>query len=1301
MKNLTVTRRVSRRLESLQNEIPSDSPILHAVNSVNDDLYILLKNKIYKLPSEYEKDIIFFNIDEKLEFVGLEYSIVTQELYGACKSGDIMRINVESEFECEVISQLNVDLQCMKLSPDHEIIIVITDYGTVITMVSTFDIISEVDLHAPEFGQKQFVTVGWGRKETQFHGSEGKKAAVAKPTQLSKNESDDELCRITWREDGLLFAVGFLNRDTAVRQFKVFNREGILQYTSELASGLQEPLSWKPSGSLIATTQNLANKHVIALFEKNGLKHREFTLTSKQDEIKVKDLFWSPDSEVLTIWCQMKEDSSSILQLWIENNCHWYLKETIRFTVDNPLLCATWSTTVFCKRLIFVTLKEFITCDYYWCVNHSRGKSINDKSVVGIIDGSKLLMTGLRMGIVPPPMAHQTLETFEYINAIVFAPDVENSWIDSNAFFCVSDSNKLIFYKHVTDSFMEYKHVGSYVISPGEFEYSPSDMHHFLWLDENIILCSISKAGHSILCVLTLNAIDNETQSHIKIKEMHHMLDLIHHIVPSPNTKEAYIVLENSIVKFSREGELIPIDIQLLNHTYKVEIVKIGEKHVVLSLSYRNCFAINGKQITNNVTSFFVHSEFLLLTTSQHTLICVSINQENFDKLVEQDLTVKPWENSNEKFLDLNVRRIERGSQLIAAIPKDSKTILQMPRGNLECVQPRALSLYIIGFYLDNCNYLSAFDLMRRQRINLNLLHDHDPKKFIENADKFVEQVSKPSWLSLLLSELASEDVTTTIYADYYRKGHLKSDTATNKIEIVCNLLRDIMEKKNDSNRLIQPILISLVKDKRKQGLEGALAKLKEIRRLDDSRGNEDCITSDEALKYLLYIVDVNVLFNTALGMYDFDLTMFVASKSQKDPKEYIPFLNDLKKLDENYMKYSIDLYLKRYESALEHIAKDSNRFNECMNLIHNYNLYTKAMKLFEKSSEQYKEIARSYGESLAKKRYYQEAGIMFHRSGDLKQASDVYKLAGCWQEVIILSTQMELSPIEKRTLYKELVECLKNDKRYEEAAYISANYLQNTEEAMVCLCNGKRWKDAIRIAHDAERLDLIESCVKLSVYEHADHIMSQLQKSRNDFEQHRSRLATVRVNISQRNAKIFDGISWNNESICDRGISDILSDTSSVTSSTMSQKSRLSSLSGKSYRSSKNRRKHERKLLNLKEGSAFEDLALIQALYQIISNTYKETDDIHALVQVLVYFDDDEYAGRMQNYIKQFLLLIEKSKSEIWDVSAPSSLTEMENAELSMSTEFPGLSATQKLIESYVTHPPVAHSSPWKLNIF
>nr|XP_034181462.1 putative elongator complex protein 1 [Osmia lignaria] len=1306
MKNLTVTQRAGRFLESLEIQISNDSNILHAVNSINDDFYLLLKNKIYKIPSNYKEDVVSFDIDENLDFIGLEYCTISQELYGACKSGDIMKIN---DFACELKIQLDVNLQCMKLSPDHEIIVLVTANDVMITMVSTFQIIAEVDLHAPDVGQKQFITVGWGKKETQFHGSEGKKAAVAKPIEQYENDSDDELCRITWREDGSLFAVGFLHYENKMRQFKVFNREGILQYTSEQINGLGEPLSWKPSGSLIATTQNLCNKYVVALFEKNGLKHRELVLPYKAKGMRVKDLFWSPDSEILTIWSQMEEDSSSVVQLWSENNYHWYLKQSIKFPIDNSLICATWCTASSLKKLILLTYKEFIVYDYNWAVHHSKGKSVNDKSVVGVIDGNKLLVTGFRVGIVPPPLAHQTLETSECINAIVFAPDIKNedTWINSNTFFCVSDTNKLVFYKHITDAcLLEYEYIGSYDIrwnNTTKYQNCLYNMHHFLWVDENNILCSLSMNNQSLLCILTLNAINDQGREQVIVRQTHIMEGLIQHIIPSPDPKEAYIIVENSVIKYTEAG-IIPIDIRLQGYIYKVEVVKIGTKPLFLSLYHRNCFSINGKQIANNITSFFVHSEFLLLTTAQHTLICVNLSEDDLEELTKQNLTIKPWENKKPEetsFTNLNIRRLERGSQLIISVPKDSRTILQMPRGNLECIQPRALSLYIIGFYLDNYNYLPAFDLMRKQRINLNLIYDHDPKKFIENANKFVDQVSKPSWLNLLLSELTNEDVTTTIYANYYRRDKSKSDILTNKIEVVCDLLRHIMEGRNKDNRLIQPILISLVKNKNKQGIEGALIKINEIRKLENSVKSEECITSDEALKYLLYIVDVNVLFDIALGMYDFDLTMFIASKSQKDPKEYIPFLNNLKKLDENYMKYSIDLHLKRYDSALKHIAKESNKFNECVNLIRNHDLYTKALKLFGKDTEQYKEVARMNGEFLKKQRQYHEAGIMFHRSGDFKEALNAYTLAGSWQDVIILSTHMKLSETEKRTYYKDMVEHLKMNKRYEEAAHILTTYLKDPTEAVIALCSGKRWKDAVRIAYDTQNLDLIELHVKSSVHEHANYTVYQIQKNKQDFEQYKARLAIVRDNISQRNMKSYNDISDNELIYNNKGISDILSDTSSVASSTSSQKSKFSTLSGRSYRSSKNRRKQERKFLNLKEGSTFEDLALIQALYQIVSNTYKERDELYDLIQMLLYFDDDEYAEKVQNCMEQFLVAIDKSKSEIWNKSAPSSLIEMENMELTTLSEVQGLSACQKLIEPYVLRPPVPSSLSWKLNIF
>ncbi len=40
--------------------------------------------------------------------------------------------------------------------------------------------------------------------------------------------------------------------------------------------------------------------------------------------------------------------------------------------------------------------------------------------------------------------------------------------------------------------------------------------------------------------------------------------------------------------------------------------------------------------------------------------------------------------------------------------------------------------------------------------------------------------------------------------------------------------------------------------------------------------------SAEEALKYLLFLVDVNELYDVALGTYDFDLVIMVAEKSQK-----------------------------------------------------------------------------------------------------------------------------------------------------------------------------------------------------------------------------------------------------------------------------------------------------------------------------------------------------------------------------------------------------------------------------------
>ena len=74
-----------------------------------------------------------------------------------------------------------------------------------------------------------------------------------------------------------------------------------------------------------------------------------------------------------------------------------------------------------------------------------------------------------------------------------------------------------------------------------------------------------------------------------------------------------------------------------------------------------------------------------------------------------------------------------------------------------------------------------------------------------------------------------------------------------------------------------------------------------------------------------------------------------------QDPKEYLPFLNQLQKLETNYQRYSIDKHLKRHDKALQHIAKCPEHFTECLQLVKEHKLYSHAMELFTKDSEHYK----------------------------------------------------------------------------------------------------------------------------------------------------------------------------------------------------------------------------------------------------------------------------------------------------------------------------------------------------------
>ena len=129
------------------------------------------------------------------------------------------------------------------------------------------------------------------------------------------------------------------------------------------------------------------------------------------------------------------------------------------------------------------------------------------------------------------------------------------------------------------------------------------------------------------------------------------------------------------------------------------------------------------------------------------------------------------------QYKDKSVRRVERGSRIVTVVPMDTRVVLQMPRGNLETICPRALVLSEVRRNLDKLEFGAAFQCMREHRLNFNLIYDHNPKVrcaiailfldsdcclfvkvFMANIPRFIDQLCSVDYINLFLTELSYVD---------------------------------------------------------------------------------------------------------------------------------------------------------------------------------------------------------------------------------------------------------------------------------------------------------------------------------------------------------------------------------------------------------------------------------------------------------------------------------------------------------------------------------------------------------------
>ncbi|CAH8588218.1 unnamed protein product [Schistosoma rodhaini] len=703
-----------------------------------------------------------------------------------------------------------------------------------------------------------------------------------------------------------------------------------------------------------------------------------------------------------------------------------------------------------------------------------------------------------------------------------------------------------------------------------------------------------------------------------------------------------------------------------------------------------NIIALN---ITNSCSSLIGLSEFLIVTNVNKLLICVSLlfnsSQINDPNSLLKELlsrlnipseldtsTRKPPRN----WYNDNLHPIESGAIIVTATPSDTKVILQMPRGNLEEIHPRALVLAHLSKLLNNKQYEQAVQMMRRHRINFNLLHDYNPNLFLSNIKQFLQSIDDPDLITLFISDLVEEDVTETIYHKFYSKSseRHRSTLATSKLDRITDILIDEMEKYNPT-KLIVPIITCYAK-KVPPNYEAGLLRLKLLHESGDIN------TWNNGLRHLQYFATPIELYKVALGTYDLNFATTMAQRTQLDPKEYLAELNELNSVTNDlkkyqcdtmeeaiaYQQFKIDHSLKKYSKAVLHLIDSGPKHKaELLFYVKAYHLYAQVMEVIPQNSEEFKIICQLWADYLITSQNLIYAGQIYMKGGFYGLAAKTFLSATNTQLWCIaaansrllndknntdLSTDHYLSNTEIRTQAQKLAARLKDLRRHQEAVQIYIDFLEDPVMAIRTACEDCLWMDAHRLASLYNKQEFLNQILKSSLIEHYSILKERLHKSIDTYDKLFDRLITLRqMHKQQAETQRFVQMHGDREYFDDNfSESDINSDTSSTSgdsiTSSMSQMSLRTSGSKKSGRSMKAKRKQEAKRWSSKPGSKYEEVGLLHELTQSIELGQSLANEV---MNSLTEFWYTNMFGEGRTLILSTNDLLRKQKqglSSIWD---------------------------------------------------
>ncbi|XP_058109769.1 elongator complex protein 1 isoform X2 [Magnolia sinica] len=1094
---------------------------------------------------------------------------------------------------------------------------------------------------------------------------------------------------ISWRGDGKYFAtLSGVHNSSSLQKLRIWEREsGTLHGASESKPFMGASLDWMPCGAKVAAAYDRKGEEKcpsIVFFERNGLERSSLSIDEPM-EASVEILKWNCASDLLAaaVTCE----GYDAIKIWSFSNNHRYLKQEIRHSKKDGVKFM-WDPTRPLQLICWTLVGKIITHNFVWTT------AVTADSTALVIDNSKILVTPLSLSLMPPPMSLFNLKFPSAVQDMaVFSKNSKNHLAVS-----LSDGRLSVVELPPMDTWEQFEGE-EFSVEAAHSDMKLGTFRHLIWLDSHILL---GVSHHDIrendfsyqqgmehykgyyLQEIELLCSENSVPGsvtasgwHAKISKRLSLEEPVIGVVPNPVKKCSAFVqfFGGSVVEYSSTlgttGAPTEPFLQKLSYGLGfssscpwMSAVPVCDNEMlrplVFGLDDNGRLHVSGKVLCNNCSSFSFYSNttgimqqavtHLILTTKRDLLFIVRIDDillENpeikFDDCIKSGIKSRGEENRD------SINIWERGAKLVGIIHGDEAAIiLQTSRGNLECIYPRKLVLVSIVNALVQRRFKDAMLMVRRHRIDFNVIVDHCGwQSFLQSAAEFVRQVDNLTHIAEFVCSIKNENVMEMLYKNIITLPCTKNTRAIgldskSKVSSILLAIRKALEEQVPESPARELCILTTLARSEPPALEEALKRIKVIREMEllgvnDSR-TKSHPSAEEALKHLLWLSDSEAVYDTALGLYDLNLAAIVALNSQKDPKEFLPFLQGLERMPPVIMQYTIDLRLHRYESALKHVFSAGDAYHEdCMNLMkNNPQLFPLGLQLFTGSNMR-NQVLEAWGDHLSGEKCFEDAAATYLCCSSLQKALKAYRACGNWKGAFSVAGLLKLEKEEVLQLANELCEELQALGKPAEAARIALEYSGDVSSAIGYFVIAREWEEALRVGFLHWREDLISE-VKNSAMECANTLMCEYEEGLEKVGKYLARYLAVRQRRLLLAAKL---------QMEDRSMSDVDDDNASETSSTFSGMSAYTGGTGKGSRASvissttskaRGTRRQRNRGGKIRAGSPGEEMALVEHL-KGMSLTVGAQRELKSLIHALVMLGKEETARKLQRVGENFEL--------------------------------------------------------------